>query len=138
METQLLMVEAKQSLNVLQALASEARLAILEILSNQILNINEIATQLNLPQSNISTNIRILEEAGLIQVETAPGKKGSQKLCSVPYDEVVVQLPGIRKEIVRNVIEVAMPIGLPNSLPDSHEDSHANSAKLIGLPLYFS
>lgn len=112
METQLLMIEAKPSLNVLQALASEARLMILEVLSNQTLNVNEIATQLNLPQSNISTNIKILEEAGLIKVETAPGKKGSQKLCSVPYDEVVVQLPGIRKEVAQNVIEVAMPIGL--------------------------
>ncbi len=112
METQLLMIEAKSSLNVLQALASEARLAILETLSGQTLNVNEIASQLNLPQSNVSTNIKILEEAGLINVESAPGKKGSQKLCSVPFDEVVVQLPGIRKEVAQDVIEVAMPIGL--------------------------
>ena len=30
----------------------------------------------------------------------------------VPYDEVVVQLPGIKKEVAQNVIEVAMPVGL--------------------------
>lgn len=112
MESQLLMIEAKSSLNVLQALASDARLSILEVLKDQTLNVNEIATRLNVPQSNISTNIKILEEAGLIDVVSAPGKKGSQKLCSVPYDEVVVQLPGIRKEVAQNIIEVAMPIGL--------------------------
>lgn len=112
MESRLFMIEAKESLGILSALASEPRLAILETLSDRKLNVNEIAQALNLPQSTISTNIKILEEAGLITVEMTAGKKGTQKLCSVPYDEVVVQLPGIRKEIARNVIEVAMPIGL--------------------------
>jgi predicted transcriptional regulator len=112
MESRLLMIEAKESLRVLNALASEPRLAILELLNNRKLNVNEIAKELNIPQSTVSTNIKILEEAGLITVEVAAGKKGSQKLCSVPYDEVVVQLPGIKKEVAQNVIEVAMPVGL--------------------------
>ncbi len=112
MESRLLMIEAKESLEVLNALASEPRLAILELLSNCKLNVNDIAKALNLPQSTVSTNIKILEEAGLIMVEVAAGKKGSQKLCSVPYDEVVVQLPGIKKEVAQNIIEVAMPLGL--------------------------
>lgn len=112
MESRLFMIEAKESLNVLSALASEPRLAILELLSNRKLNVNDIAKELDLPQSTVSTNVKILEEAGLITVEVAAGKKGSQKLCSVPYDEVVVQLPGIKKEVAQNVIEVAMPVGL--------------------------
>lgn len=112
MESRLLMIEAKESLRVLNALASEPRLAILELLNNRKLNVNEIAKELNVPQSTVSTNIKILEEAGLITVEVAAGKKGSQKLCSVPFDEVVVQLPGIKKEVAQNVIEVAMPVGL--------------------------
>jgi len=112
MESRLLMIEAKESIEVLNALASKARLTILELLNGRKLNVNEIAEELNLPQSTVSTNIKILEEAGLIAVEVAAGKKGSQKLCSVPYDEVVVELPGMRKEVAQNVIEVAMPIGL--------------------------
>lgn len=112
MESRLLMIEAKESLAVLSALASEPRLAILELLNNQKLNVNDIAKELHLPQSTVSTNIKILEEAGLITVEVAAGKKGAQKLCSLPYDEVVVQLPGIRKEVSQNIIEVAMPVGL--------------------------
>lgn len=112
MESRLLMIEAKESLAVLSALASEPRLAILELLNNQKLNVNDIAKELHLPQSSVSTNIKILEEAGLITVEVAAGKKGAQKLCSLPYDEIVVQLPGIRKEVSQNIIEVAMPVGL--------------------------
>ncbi len=112
MKSRLLMIEAKESLNVLSALASEPRLAILELLNTHKLNVNDIAKELHLPQSTVSTNIKILEEAGLIAVEVAAGKKGAQKLCSLPYDEIVVQLPGIRKEVSQNIIEVAMPVGL--------------------------
>ena len=112
MESRLLMIEAKESLEVLNALASEPRLAILELLSNRTLNVNDIAKELSVPQSTVSTNVKILADAGLLFVEAAPGKKGSQKLCSVPYDEVVVQLPGLKKQIEQNIIEVAMPVGL--------------------------
>jgi len=112
MESRLYMIEAKESLHVLNALASEPRLAILELLNGRKLSVNDVAKELSLPQSTISTNIKILEEAGLISVETAPGKKGTQKLCSLPYDEVVIQLPGGKKDLAQNVIEVAMPIGL--------------------------
>ena len=112
MESRLFMIEAKESLGVLNALASEPRLAILELLNGRKLSVNEVAKELALPQSTISTNIKILEDAGLISVETAAGKKGTQKLCSLPYDEIVIQLPGGKKDLPQNVIEVAMPIGL--------------------------
>ena len=112
MESRLFMIEAKESLGVLSALASEPRLAILELLNSRKLSVNEVAKELALPQSTISTNIKILEAAKLISVETAAGKKGTQKLCSLPYDEIVIQLPGGKKDLPQNVIEVAMPIGL--------------------------
>ena len=112
MESRLFMIEAKESLGILSALASEPRLAILELLNGRKLSVNDVAKELSLPQSTISTNIKILEDAGLISVETAAGKKGTQKLCSLPYDEIVIQLPGGKKDFAQNVIEVAMPIGL--------------------------
>ncbi len=112
MDSRLFMIEAKESLQMLNALASEPRLAILELLNNRKLSVNDVARELRLPQSTISTNIKILEDAGLIAVETAAGKKGTQKICSLPYDEIVIQLPGLKKNISQNIIEVAMPIGL--------------------------
>lgn len=112
MESRLYMIEAKDSLPVLSALASEPRLAILELLDGRKLSVNDVSKELSLPQSTVSTNIKILEEAGLISVETAAGKKGMQKLCSLPYDEIVIQLPGVKKEFSQDIIEVAMPIGL--------------------------
>ena len=112
MESRLLMIEAEQSLDAFNALGSETRLSILKLLNDRKMNVNEIAEELQLPQSTVSTNITILEKVGLITVESAAGKRGSQKRCSVPYDEIVVQLPSMKKEVAQNVIEVAMPIGL--------------------------
>ncbi len=68
MESRLLMIEAEQSLDVFNALGSETRLSILKLLNDRQMNVNEIAEELKLPQSTVSTNITILEKVGLITV----------------------------------------------------------------------
>lgn len=133
MENRLLMIEAEDSFDVLNALASKTRLQILKLLSNQQLNVNDIAEQLALPQSTISTNITVLEKAGLLRIESAAGKKGSQKLCSTLYDEVVVQLPGFTKEVDQNIIEVAMPVGLYTDFHVSPPCGLCSTEEIIGL-----
>lgn len=112
MESRLLVIDAVESLEVLNALGSETRLTILDLLNTQKLNVNEISEKLSLPQSTVSTNLSILEKAGLVAVESVAGRRGSQKVCTVPYDEIVIQLSGMKREVAQNVIEVAMPIGL--------------------------
>ena len=133
MKNRLLMIEAEESFDVLNALASKTRLHILKLLSHQQLNVNEIAEQLGLPQSTISTNITVLEKAGLLAIESAAGKKGSQKLCSPLYDEVVVQLPGFSKEVEQNTIEVAMPVGLYTDFQVSPPCGLCSTDEIIGL-----
>jgi predicted transcriptional regulator len=127
------MIEAENSLDVFNALGSETRLLILKLLNDRKMNVNEIAEELNLPQSTVSTNITILGKAGLITVESAAGKRGSQKLCSVPYDEIVVQLPSMRKEVAQNVIEVAMPVGLYTDFEVSPPCGLCSQNEIIGF-----
>jgi len=127
------MIEAEESFAVVNALASKTRLQILKLLSRQTLNVNEIAERLNLPQSTISTNITILEKAGLLTVELAAGRKGAQKLCSVLYEEVVVQLPGFSRELAENVIEVAMPVGLYTDFHVSPPCGLCSAEQIIGF-----
>ncbi len=133
MESRMLMIDAEESYQVLNALASQTRLAILKLLSDGQLNVNEIAEKLQLPQSTVSTNITVLQKAGLIKVEMAAGRKGSQKLCSILYDEIVVHLPGIKKEISQNVIEVAMPVGLYTDFKVSPPCGLCSQEGIIGL-----
>jgi len=66
----------------LHGLASPARVRILRLLHrNTGVNVNDIAEALELPQSTVSSNLQILEAAGLIRTETQKGRKGHQKVC---------------------------------------------------------
>ncbi len=132
MESRLLMVDSENSIELFKALASEARLAILKLINNQKLSVNEIASKLNLPQSTVSTNISILEKSGMIKVESSAGKRGSQKLCYIPYDEIVIELPSIKKAVTDNVIEVSMPIGLYTDFEVSPPCGLCSQEEIIG------
>ncbi len=134
MENRLLMIEAEESFEILNALASKTRLHILKLLCNTKLNVNEIAKKLGMPQSTVSTNITVLEKAGLITVESAAGKKGSQKLCSTLYDELVVQLPYCKDtDSGQDVIEVAMPVGLYTNFQVTPPCGLCSTEEIIGL-----
>ncbi|MGL4986837.1 MAG: ArsR/SmtB family transcription factor, partial [Treponemataceae bacterium] len=71
----------------------------------------ELSAALSLPQSNIATNIAILEEAGLVKTEKINAKRGSQKRCDIAFSEVLVKFPD-EKTATKDVIQVEMPIGL--------------------------
>ncbi len=97
---------------ILKALASKIRLDILDLLKDKKLNVSDIAKKLGIPQSTVSTNLKFLEEADLVRVEIASGKKGAQKLCFPHYEEIVFQLPSMKRKPQENIIEVEMPVGL--------------------------
>ena len=112
MDSRLLMINAENSLEILNALASETRLSIIKLINANEMSVNSIASSLKLPQSTISTNITILEKAGLIKVKSSAGKRGTQKICYSPYNEIVIEMPGVEKSSNDNIIEVSMPLGL--------------------------
>jgi len=66
----------------LKALGEETRLRILRLLFKDALNVNEIAERLGVSQYNVSKHLRIMREAGLLEVE----KQGQQRLYSVVDD----------------------------------------------------
>ncbi len=96
---------------VLKALASEPRLRILELLSNRLLNVSEIAEALKIPLSTATLHINVLEEAGLLRAELKPGERGLQKVCQRVYDTVVIELPTADKLPMQKIVTVSMPIG---------------------------
>ena len=71
----------------LKALGVETRLRILRLLFKEPLSVNEIAEQLGVSQYNVSKHLRILREAGLLQVQ----KSGKQRLYFVG-DELKAQV----------------------------------------------
>jgi len=113
MSAKVLVVDPSERPDVIKGLASEVRVSILKLLrKGGDRNVNQIAEELGLPQSTVSSNLQILEDAGLITTDTRKARKGSQKVCRTAFTEILV---GFRDDIPDNndgAIEVAMPLGL--------------------------
>lgn len=97
-------------LDMLKALASETRLAILRYLGDRVVPVNQIAADLGLPASTATMHVTVLERAGLLHTEMQPASRGLQKVCARTYDELVVDLPRGAHH-TRNAIELSMPVG---------------------------
>ncbi len=93
-----------------KALSSETRINILRYLRRSDLNVNEIATLLNIPASSAAAHVKALEEAGFIRTSLQPGIRGSMKVCHIVLDHIYMELDTAgnleqEEEIIR------MPIG---------------------------
>ncbi|WP_424928885.1 ArsR/SmtB family transcription factor [Amaricoccus tamworthensis] len=134
MAQRFLLVDAEEDFAVLRAAASEVRVRILKVLHRQGgLNVNEIATRLGLPQSSVSSNIQILEDAGLIRTESIKAKKGSQKICHARYDELIVSYQKASERLENRSIEVSMPLGLYTNCSVSGPCGICSPEGVIGL-----
>ena len=106
-------LESDAARRVIAALDSDKRRGIVKLLAAQKLNVNEIAERLGVPQSTVAPNVKALEQAGLLSIETRPGERGgSQKICSLAYDSVIVELPTHTLATEDHGVEIEMPIGL--------------------------
>jgi predicted transcriptional regulator len=108
-----LVVDPANDFVVLRGLASQVRINILGLLiRNGPTNVNAIADLLALPQSSVSTNIQVLEDAGLVVTETRKARKGMQKICRAVYEEVIVKFKNDVATDIGEHVEVSMPLGL--------------------------
>lgn len=69
----------QSSLIVYEALASEVRLKIIQLLSKNKMNIKDLAKELQISSAIVTKHIQKLEDAGIIKTELVPGKSGRQK-----------------------------------------------------------
>jgi predicted transcriptional regulator len=130
----ILVLNTEKDFEVLKVLGSDLRIRILGLLNGKKLNVNEIAKTLNIPQSTAAVNIKALEKAGLVKVENKKGKKGSQKLCSAQYSEIVIAFPsGAPEDREDDVIEVEMPVGLYTKFEVSPPCGLCSPEKIIGF-----
>jgi len=68
-----------ECMSVLKALGEMNRLRIMRLLMRRELDVNTIAERLGLSEYNVSKHLRILKEAGLLEME----KTGKQRLYGV-------------------------------------------------------
>lgn len=129
-----LVIDPESDFVVLKGLASPVRVAMLALLHEKgPMNVNDIAAQLELPQSTVSTNIQVLEEARLIRTENQKARKGSQKFCYPTTEEVLVVFKSAYKAVKNDAIEVSMPIGLYTSYEVTAPCGLCTTDGIIGL-----
>lgn len=81
------------SLIVYEALASETRLKILQLLGAHKLNISEIAEHLQMSSAIVTRHIQKMEEAHLVKSEKKPGRSGTQKIVYLAVDDIHINFP---------------------------------------------
>src|SRR5436305_242832 len=141
--------------DAISALASPLRLSILKLLRQSgPMNVNMISAALKLPQSTVATNIKALvmisaalklpqstvatnikalEASRLIHTQAAKARKGQQKICSVPFDGVLIRLDGQAGRQRDDLVEVSMPIGLYTGCEVSAPCGLCSTEGIIGL-----
>ena len=74
-----------------EALDSDVRIGILEeLLTRGELNLAYFAKRFNISNGAITAHVKKLHAAGLIEISTSSGVRGTQKICSLATDKVIV------------------------------------------------
>ncbi len=123
------------SLAVYEALASDVRIKIIQLLSKNKMNNKELAADLGLSTAIVSMHIRKLEEARIIKTE----RVGQQKIASLRVDKIEINFP---QKIFNafDILETSIPIGHYTNYDVSPTCGLATTKNFIGLvdqPKYF-
>lgn len=71
-----------ECIHALKALGEETRIRIVQMLLEKERSVNEIAETLTITQYNVSKHLRVLREAGLLEIK----KEGQQRFYSLAED----------------------------------------------------
>jgi len=93
-----------------KALNNAVRVQILEFLTNHAATISQISTALDIPQSTVKQHINLLEEAELINTYLRSATRGTEKVCSGIYKNLIFDLNPPAKQH-QPYTEISMPIG---------------------------
>jgi predicted transcriptional regulator len=125
--------DGTQLRNVAKALTSEPRWRLLRALGEQLRNVGELAEALAMPPSTVAMHLDVLEAAGLVRSEYAPGRRGRQRVCQRVFDAVRIDLPRGAAARERAITETSLPVGAYSDADVVPTCGLAGPDALIGL-----
>jgi predicted transcriptional regulator len=84
-----MVVSGTKALEVAEALTSTT-LKIMQLLSEETLDVSTIGVRLDLSEAYISEQIRLLEDLKLVRVRYERGKRGIRKVCGAAVKRVTI------------------------------------------------
>ena len=83
----------QEGLPLFKALSSQTRINILELLMKKgPMNMTAIAKDISVTGGAITTHVKLLHEAGLINIDQRGGKHGLLKICSANVEPFTVDI----------------------------------------------
>ena len=89
----------QEALPVYEALASNVRIKIIQLLARNKMNVKEIAQELGLSSAIVTMHIKKLEEAKIIKTE----RVGQRKISSLRVDHIDINFP--EKSLMHSIRE---------------------------------
>ena len=128
-----------EGLELFKALGSDMRVDILNLLlENNNMNMNELATRLNITNGALTSHIKKLESCGLITTSSESAGHGNQKICSVHLDKILIDLD--KEDQFDNVYNTELQVGHYSNYKICPTCGLASEKALIGEvddPRYF-
>lgn len=120
-----------EGLDIFKALGSDIRIEIINLLlTNNGMNMNELASSLNITNGALTSHIKKLEDCGLIVIDTESTGHGNQKRCMVHLDKILVEVNS--KEEDKNIYETSLKVGHYSDYQVYPTCGLASSKALIG------
>jgi predicted transcriptional regulator len=120
-----------EGLELFKALGSDMRVDILNLLlENNNMNMNELASRLNITNGALTSHIKKLESCGLITTSTESAGHGNQKICSIHIDKILIDLD--KDDDYNNVYSTELQVGHYSSYHVSPTCGLASEKALIG------
>jgi predicted transcriptional regulator len=86
-----IVVSGEDASRVADALNSTS-LRVLQLLSEERLDISTIAERLKLSQPYVSEQVRKLQKTNLIKVSYESGKRGIRKICELAVKKIIIEI----------------------------------------------
>lgn len=99
-----------EGLEIFKALGSELRVSIIKLLIKKNgMNMNELASSLNITNGALTSHIKKLEDCGIVTIVNEAAGHGNQKKCMVNLDKILVEFN--LGEDLKNIYETEIKIG---------------------------
>lgn len=100
----------EEGLELFKALGSDVRIEIIKLLKkHKNMNMNELATRLNITNGALTSHIKKLEACGVISTSNEAEGHGNQKICSLLLDKILIDIDN--KEENENAYKTELKVG---------------------------
>lgn len=102
-----------EGLNVFKALGSEVRVNIVKkLIENKEMNMNELASSLNITNGAVTSHVKKLEDCGIVQVYSRYTGHGNEKVCRVNVDKILIEIIDDNAFGLKDIYDAEVKVGL--------------------------